>query len=635
MKKIEISRFWYYTFIILIILISYFHFSAIYYPFLDFNTALTILMTPGFGIPGDLYMWGQNFSGSLIPFLAQILYLTYRFPPAMAVSIIHFAILIIGFLTLSTFFKTKFTKILLAMVWFLPVWHAIGQVTTISGIQLSAFVIGIYCLNRKQVALTLYRELMWLSLSCLSFLVSIWVSDLAFITLGLFIIYLLWMKKNSGLLKNPFTELSNRNHLYPFLIVSGTFLIGAGFLFYAKIHAAKTFSIYQPLFGSPETILVSCNLFFQSLIHILTFTAGNITESLFSWGTLAFIPWSITISKKRNPILPSEQTPNWYIFFLANAIVLLVFLLISNWVGINGTNRRYFSIVFISSAIALLFFTEASESAQPRTRKIVLFLLLGLGLLSSLIPLYFPEVLVAKNTALSDLKTMGTFGIIGETTAVTFSASVDPDHIKATPHDKEYIRNFSLVKGVFKQNRIYLIKQGWLTVFPDTIKQFGFILQRLGNSFHKGGYELCRYERIINRQIFTVNDLKYQGSVQTDTTSISGKVAVITSDFDRSKHFIYGPFIRLYQGKYTVVFRLRSSRDLSTSNVAVLEVSANFGKTILASRTIRLCDFAKRNHDEEFDFPFETTKAFDGVEFRIMFLGGTDLSFDRVVLAER
>jgi hypothetical protein len=146
---------------------------------------------------------------------------------------------------------------------------------------------------------------------------------------------------------------------------------------------------------------------------------------------------------------------------------------------------------------------------------------------------------------------------------------------------------------------------------------------------------LCRYEKIVKRKIFTIGEMKYQGKMVEDTNAYSLQTAMITPDFDKSKHFIYGPFVNLTKGKYSVMFRLMVSRDLSIDNVAVLDVSANYGKEILTSKTIRLCDFAKSHHFEEFDIPFETSKDYEGVEFRIMFLGGVDLSFDRVLLIER
>ena len=342
--------------------------------------------------------------------------------------------------------------------------------------------------------------------------------------------------------------------------------------------------------------------------------------------------------------LPSNRIPNarttylknrWDIFFGINFIVLLVCVLASYWVTANGSDRKYFSIVWITLWIAVLFIAEASETKHSSLKNRLLVILLLIGSVSSLYPQYFPTKIPSKISVLEELKLLSTIGIIGESSSAYLASSADPAHIKATPHDKEFLRNNNLKKDVLKQERIYLIKDGWFKSFPDTMKQFGFLLQRIGEPFHKGGYELCRYDQIIHRRTLGIGEMMYQGTLVEDSNSYSPQVAMITPTFDRSKHFIYGPFIDLPKGKYTVLYRLSVSRDLSIDNVAVLNISTNFGKKIIASRTIRLCDFARNHHFEEFDLSFETTKDIKGVEFRVMFLGGVNMRFDRAILVER
>ena len=156
--------------------------------------------------------------------------------------------------------------------------------------------------------------------------------------------------------------------------------------------------------------------------------------------------------------------------------------------------------MFISLWIALLLFFESTESARPALRKYIILALLFLGITSSLFPLFVPKHLKAKSSALVELKSLQNFGMIGESSMVYIAASTDPGHIKVTPHDREFIRNFGLVKDVFKQNKIYLLRNNWLPDFPDTIRQFGILLQQTGQPFQKAGYNLCRYEKTIKGQ---------------------------------------------------------------------------------------------------------------------------------------
>ena len=103
-------------------------------------------------------------------------------------------------------------------------------------------------------------------------------------------------------------------------------------------------------------------------------------------------------------------------------------------------------------------------------------------------------------------------------------------------------------------------------------------------------------------------------------------------DYDRKKHFIYGPFLSLQHGTILVQYSLKSEPDLNTRNIAVLEISVEYGKKILASQAIRSCDFLHRDAYQLFDLKTTLDKDYKGVEFRILYFGGPDLSFDRVEL---
>lgn len=634
MKKFEISRFWYIVAIGFIIILSYIHFSAIFFPFIDIHTAINVLMTPGYSIPGDLYLWGQNFYGSLVPFLAQILNLTYRFPPAMAVSVVHFLILTAGFLALSTFFRSRYTKILLGVLWFIPAWHAIHHVTGIWGLQSSLFAIAFYLMHRYSETGKERIRLLWLSGICAILFLSIWVSDFSYISLIVLIGLLAWKFRRDLFLVNPLNALKSKDLRENVLVVSAWVVFSVLFLWYAKSHAAKTFSLYHPLFDFSD-FSSGVKVLSLSIIDILLFSSGNPIESIYSWGMIVFIIWIWKTSNLNKQLADYNQKSGWFKFYFLQGVLMLVVVLMSSWVAANGFDRRYFSILTISFGVCLLFFIEISNHSRSSLRKNALAILFVLGALSSLYSSYIPKKLPATIDTFNALKPMEYIGIIAASEPAYFSAFSDPSRIKSTPHDKEYIRNFNLALDVLKQDRIYLVKDGWLQNFPDTIVQFAILLQRRGEPFKRAGYEMCRYEKIVKRSVFTINEMKFQGKVVEDTNSYSLKTTMITPDFDRGKHFLYGPFITLPKGKYSVVFRLMTSRDLSVDNVAVLDVSANFGKEVITSKTIRLCDFAKSNHFEEFEVPFETAKDYEGMEFRIMFLGGVDLSFDRVVLIQK
>jgi hypothetical protein len=150
--------------------------------------------------------------------------------------------------------------------------------------------------------------------------------------------------------------------------------------------------------------------------------------------------------------------------------------------------------------------------------------------------------------------------------------------------------------------------------------------------FHLAGYSLCQYSPLVLNEEFTWAEMKYQGIVCHDRDARNGQSVRPGPGFDKSKHFVFGPFISLSAGRVVVRFRMKASENLSTGRLAFLDISADYGKTILGSRMILPADFGRINAYQDFDVPLELTKRYDGIEFRILYLGKADLSFDRVVV---
>jgi len=73
MNTTRIHSFVYYLLLFLLIFFSFYNFAEIYFPLLNSDMAITILMAQNLNLPGDLYFWGQDRAGSLIPLLANIL----------------------------------------------------------------------------------------------------------------------------------------------------------------------------------------------------------------------------------------------------------------------------------------------------------------------------------------------------------------------------------------------------------------------------------------------------------------------------------------------------------------------------------------------------------------------------------
>ena len=634
MKNIKIIEFFYYPILLFLILFSFFNFSERYTPELNNYQAIQVLMTPGWSFPGDLYVWGQDFSGSLVPFLSQMLCEFYKFPPILAVSLMHFILLTAGFLALSTFFRSTINKLLLAIVWFFPPWHFIGHIVWVFGIQLSTFVIGLYLLKQFQKDYSKINKGIWLSAGCLAFIVSLWVSDLSAVSVilycSLFIPPMIKKLRELGTKSSLF----KKDYIYIFMIILFWISAGVLFLIYARSRAFKTDAYHHPVFNNPGEFMVGLKAILHAIYNSLTFSTGNFIECLFTWVLIAGIPLTIHFSKgEQNHRNPIRSNP-WFAFFFLNAVVTLLVLVASHWVFLNGMDRRYFSLVYMSSWIAFLFYTESGTSKNPVKRNSILFVVAITGALSSFYQFYIPRIVPSRIGILNELQSLGDFGMIASLDNAYAAGCVAPDHIKATPNDKEPVRNFEIVKQTLNQPEIYIAKNGWLKSFPDSINQFGRIFIKLGNSINRAGLDLCRYDLVRIKMTFFPADLKYQGTLIEDQDALRHQSVNISTDFDRNKHFVYGPFITLRKGKYIARFCLKVTNELSTTEIALLDVSANWGKTLISSRSLRPSDFGMKNHYEYFDLPFELKMDSHGMEFRILCFTPNDLSFNHVELTE-
>jgi hypothetical protein len=632
MNTTRIPSFVYNLLLLLLILFSFYNFAEINFPLLNSDMSVTILMAQNFNLPGDLYFWGQDRGGSLIPLLANILVEAYKFPPALAVSLIHYIIMVAGFFAMASFFRNRNLKLILALIWFFPSWHFLDQVFPLFGIQMCLLALSLYFLKLMQRAVNRYRRLAWLSLACLSFIISIWVSDLAVVSLFIVAMIVLWKYNPELRKKGYFFLFKDRKTLIQTVLVIAWFLFGTAFILYAKHKAARTDGYNTHYLNHPGEIVATIKIICYSIWRVLIFTSENFMESIYAWAIIAGIPLVISLSNTRSHFLKFCSSHKWLVFFTLNGIAIFILLVLSHWVYLNGTNRRYFTLVYMSLWIAMLLYVEATGSRNRQLRMIILFIVVLTGSVSSFNKFFFPQQLPSRITAFNDFRKLGEFGLISDYWDAYLIAAVDPKHIVATPHDKDNVRNHYLPEQVFKMPKLYLARDGWMNSFPDTINQFGHILIRKGSEFKVATIALCQYERYYWKRTFTCEEMQHQGTVNADPQAGSGKSVVIRNDFDRKKHFIYGPFLSLQKGTILVQYSLKSEPDLDTRNIAVLEISVEYGKKVIASKAIRSCDFLRHGVYQLFDLKTTIDKDYKGVEFRILYYGGPELSFDRVEL---
>lgn len=487
------NKLFYYAVIGFIFFLSFYFYSSLFYAALNSDNGVGILMIHYFKLPNDLYCWGQDRVGSIIPLIGQIPFKVFHFSALVSESLTRYTILLLGFLAFSTFFKSNFYKIIFAVVWFLPPMRLIDGTQFYSGIEYSFLAMACYLFSLSNTMKIKKRvDLMHLVLVLITILLitAVWVSDMALVTIFiiLFVQFVFYLKENQSLK----SSLSNPKLYYAFF---GLFI---GYLF---IHYAKSIPINKNNYSTisdVQTIIQTLTIFINTISDLLLFKADEPFTSFYTYLVLLLFAYSLYIFRKAKF---NDITKKIVLYFLLDALLLFTIIMISKWTFLNNVPRRYFTCTYISlSFVVLLAFDNLSLSRSHKTiLKLFLAFTVIIGAVGTLYNLNYiwPKTLTPKVAVVGEFQQLGKIGIIAEYWNSYIISCVNPDLIKATPHDKSgAVRNYEIVDEVFEQKNIYVIKDMWLETFPDTLIQFNRILVKDSIEFRIGNCDVCKYRKI-------------------------------------------------------------------------------------------------------------------------------------------
>ena len=475
-----------------IIVLSFLCYSSNFYPLLGSDDAIQVLMIHDFTLPHDLYFWGQDRYGSLIPLLGQIFYKGLGISPLTSESITHYLLLLAGYFAFASFFKSKFSKLILAIIWFFPPIRMIDLLRLNLGEEYSLLAIGIFALNKLyKNEITNYRlahHLQLVSITIL-FILAVWVSDLAivsvFLILGLQAYFVFDTKSHSSVkifLQKP--------ELY--YTIAG-FVFGSAFILYGKHLADKSPSYNN--FNDLHTILASLKMFGESISQLLLFKASEPFTSIYLHLVILL---SVALIAMREKIHLGSNQKKWFLFFFFDLVLIFCAILVSKWAFMNGVPRRYFISNYIVFWMAFLLAFEYLEMpAFKKALSVVLFvavLLAGVGSLYNL-KYIWPKTLKPSAENAREFESLGKIGVIGNYWNSYIISVTNPDQIVATPEEFSSVRNRSMANKVMERDTIYLIRDGWYAVFPDSLSQFGTKLYKNGEEFRMGDCNVCRYRK--------------------------------------------------------------------------------------------------------------------------------------------
>lgn len=612
-------------FLLAIIAISFFLYSSRFYPLLNSDDALNILMTHYYDLPNDFYCWGQDRGGTFIPLISQFFHKTLGFSAVTSVSFSNYLILLIGYFGFSSLFKNKTTKLLFAFLWFFPPIIFIGLMRFPIGVQYSLIGISIYFINRVDFINKkgVVNHLL-LIFSILPLSISIWVSDLAIVTITILVI----------VLSSYYFLIEKRKRINKYILLYGAGGIFGTYLFitYAKSFATAVTKNYAT-FNDWTTFKEGLSILKSEFVEVFSFRSADVLFSIYAWCVLAlcvFLAGSYA-NKKSLKILKSEK---WISFFIIDFFAIFSVILLSKWVYLNGMGRWYFVTSYISLSILILLLFDNLQISEIK-RKVVtsfLFLTIIVGSLSTIYSLKFisPKRLRSEISVRSEFLSLGEIGLIGEFWNSYISACPDPSKIKATAHDKSDVKNQKLVDGVFAQPNLYVIRDMWMEEFPDTMIQFGYMLKKKGDPFMLGGCYVNKYDKIKRNQILNFDEFEHRAS----DSKTEGEFLISKDSIDlKNSYAVWGPFIPLGIGDYLVKIKLSAKNTEQDKPIASFQVTSNYGKRVFIEKELRTIDVKSEN--SLFELNFSSKERLTNLEIRILNYGTADLIIKEIKLIEK
>jgi hypothetical protein len=619
----------YFLLTLAIILLSFFLYSSRFYPLLNSDDALNILMAHYYSLPHDFYCWGQDRGGTLIPLISQVFIKLFNCSALIAVSLSNYLILILGYIGLSGLLKSNYCKIILAIVWFLPFCMFIDILRFPIGVEYSLIGFAIFLINKFE-----NNDIKWHIKHILLFsiviicILSVWVSDLAIVSITiliftLFLYYFLDNRKING-------------YKTALIYVFTGAICGYLFIRFAKSFAMVEIKNYLSINGINE-IKRALSLIGESLWGILTFSNKQIFETVYTYFAVLFIlVLGIIVFKKR--IFHKLLSNKWIAFFFIDFVVIFTVFLLSHWVLANNMGRWYFVATYISLSMTIILVLDNIEIKNGA--KFLKYSMAVLVLIGAASPVYKmkyhnPKSLKPVADVVDEFKQFGKIGIIADFWSSYIISCSDPEWIKATPHEQSGVRNQKIVDMVFERKNIYVIKDMWMETFPDTLEEFGYVLLKEGEPFKTGNNNVCKYKKMKLHKLFTAQTM-HHSFAQTVFDSISGKeVLFVSSDCDscKEKHIVFGPYISTGIGDFTARFEMKITRSKNENPIALLDVTADWGTIKIAKMEIDKNSFSTDDFSN-IDLRFKTSKRYNQIECRIYYYGNADLYFKQVSLCE-
>lgn len=604
----------------LTILISFFLYSATFYPSLQSDHALNILMASDYSFPDTIYCWGQDRGGTFVPLFSQIFILGLGLSPIIAVSLTNYLLLTLGFLGYSQLFRNKVLMIPFSFVWFFPFQRFIDITSYPIGMSYSLLGISLFFIlkiNTNKHLVKNIRNLLNILTTGFIWLCSVWVSDLMYITLitiGIaFFLYIIFNK-----------EKIQFNYRTAFLCYLSALSIILIVILKLKSYAKAVTGNFTSI-NSFEQVRKGFRVIWEN-IYIALFKEKPLTI-IGTW-LMFLIVLTTFIYIFRNIKSFIKFNDFWISLFLADFLATMLVIFTSHWVYLNGFGRWYFVAPYISFSIVIFLLLDRKGLFGMNHSRIALLL----SPILILIHLSTIETILKENgefkrkySTVEEINKLGNIGIIGGYWQTYILSAVNPEQIKSSTHQKDDIKNPNRIYEVLNQPKIYMIRDSWMDSFPDTLIQFRCHFKKKGKPFYLADANLCEYE--VNRSLVLNSDWLYSNN---QNTLNADKTIQVNRAEQNGFHSIFGPKIIITKGEYIVEFYLSDVEIDSLSEDIIADVTSNSGEHTLVSSFLNAGTYNQEKGCFTLHFSTETLQK--ETEFRIQETKPISYTFHKIVV---
>jgi hypothetical protein len=595
-----------------LIVLSFFLLTPQFSAYYTSDEGVTILQANHFNFSTDWYYWGQTRLGSLLPLFGYFLHSIFGLPTITSVSVVSHLILFGLFLVYAGFLKNDFSKILLAMVIFMPAMQFVHIARAIQPYPAQLLFIGlviksldkIRCLDFNLTRSFLIYELLLAASSFFSFL-SIWMSEYSV----LFLIYLYFDFGKAFLSTFLKLQLVHKIYLTLSLVIPAAAFAYCIFLMKTSVdYVIHGFGdiFFMGLANFKETL----KIYFGEMLNVFFFDSNPFLS-------LAVIVCLIYLIYFGKQIFVFSN--KYYVLFLLSIFPVITL----QWVWANGLSLRYFTPAYFFFWLCVLKSTDFNIEFKPAAK----YLVLSVCILQTFELLAF-ERNPSQYKALTEFNKLGACGIIGSYWNSYNIASANPDSIIASPpHPRSFARNLKIIDPLFQKKNIYLVANGWLDEFPDSIELFDRTLARGRNQEIKiRNLRLTKYEIVPFEFVLNYENM----STLIGKVIVEGKEKFWFSDDAKESYVWYGPYTSLKRGFYEAMFFLEVDTLPHTNEnpMAKIDVCAYGGGKIFGEQIITTAD---RNL-HEYKLTFEVKEDTPKMEFRILKYRSASLKINKIVV---